>query len=131
LTDLLQATQDGVFAALNVPAVTALAPVFQHVPENTQPPFIVVGDIDAEPFGSKDGDLEQQTIEIEYVARGKGRRELLAMMNAGREALEGQPISANGADLSRPRWLNSSALGAEDGVTYAGVQQYEVIAQNE
>jgi hypothetical protein len=127
MIDLLTATQDAIYAALNVPAVTALAPVFQHVPEGTAPPYIVVADIDAEP--GEDKGSQAMTVDVVSVHRGKGRRPLLAMMHAVFEALEGQSIAAPGADLECPRWLGSETSPAEDGVTYGALQQFLVSAE--
>jgi hypothetical protein len=127
MTDLLTATQDAIYAALNVPAVTSLAPVFQHVPEGTKPPYIVVADIDAEPGQTKGS--QDMTIDVVSVHVGKGRRPLLAMMHAVFVALDGQPIAAPGAELEAPRWLGSETSPAEDGVTYGALQQFFVAAE--
>jgi hypothetical protein len=129
MIDLLVSTQDAAFAALSAAIPPELAAVYQHIPEGAQPPFIVVGDIEAEAFGGKDGGLEQHVLEINYVYRGKKRRDLLAMMHAGREALDGQSITADGASFGDPVWTSSATGAADDGVTYGGSQTYEIIVQ--
>jgi hypothetical protein len=43
MIDLLAATQDAFFTALKAALDPGIVPVFQHVPENTQPPFVMVG----------------------------------------------------------------------------------------
>ena len=129
MTDLLQATQDGVFALLNVPAVTSLAPVFTNVPKGTEPPFIEVGAIDAQDIGAKDSGLEQHAVEIDFQFRGPSRRPLFAMMHAARRALEGQTIAISGAVIEDPRWIASATDREEDGVTYHGIHRFELIAQ--
>ena len=129
MTDLLQATQDFVFALLNVPSVTVLAPVFTNVPPNTPPPFIEVGAIDAQAIGTKADELEQHSVEVEFQFRGSTRRPLLAMMSAARSAMEQGTASVSGADLEQPRWLASATDREEDGVTYHGIHRFELIAQ--
>jgi hypothetical protein len=127
MIDLITATQDAIYAALNVPAITSQWPVFQHVPEGTKPPYIVVADIDAEPGQTKGS--QDITVDIVSVHVGKGRRPLLAMMHAVFETLDGQPIVAAGAELEAPRWLGAETSPAEDGVTYGGLQQFSVAAE--
>lgn len=130
MTDLLRATQDGIFALLNIPAVTSLAPVFTNVPPNTQPPFIEVGAIDAQEIGPKGGSIEQHAVEVEFQHRGSSRLPLLAMMTAARTAIEGQVIDpVAGALLEDPRWLASATDREEDGVTYHGIHRFELFAQ--
>lgn len=129
MTDLLQATTDALFAALNVPAVTGLAPVFTSVPDNQQPPFIEIGAVDAEEIGAKGGGLEQHSAEIEFHHRGGSKRPLFAMMHAGRAAIEAAELEAVGAVLEQARWLASATDREADGVTYHGIHRFELIAQ--
>lgn len=129
MTDLLQATQDAIFDALNVAPVKALGPVYTNVPANTQPPFTEIGAIDAEAIGAKDAGLERHTVEVEFQWRGDTRRPLLAMMHAARTALEGKSLTSAGAVLERPRWLASATDRDDDGKTYHGIHRFELIAQ--
>lgn len=129
MTDLLQATADALFAAMNVEAVTSLAPVFTSVPENAKPPFIEIGAIDAEEIGTKGGGLEQHSAEIEFHHRGRSKRPLFAMMSAARAALEGADLSAPGASLGDLHWRASATDREDDGVTYHGIHRFELIAQ--
>jgi hypothetical protein len=129
MTDLLQATAEGVFAALDLPAVTSLAPVYTTVPKGAQPPYIEIGAIDAENDGPKDGGLENLSFEIEYHHRGPSRWPLLAMMHAARTALEAADIEATGAAFSDVRWLASATDREDDGVTHHGIHRFELHAQ--
>lgn len=127
MTDLLTATQDAVFAAVSA-GVTA-APVVVNVPENWQPPLVVIGSIEATNIGGKDGGLEQHAITLHYVYRGGQRRLLYAMMHEGRSALEAADLSAPGAEFGDAVWDSSSDQVAEDGVTYQGEQTFNIIVQ--
>lgn len=129
MVDLLQATQDALFAAMNVPAVTSLAPVFTNVPQNQKPPFILIGAIDAEDIGPKDRGLEQHSAEIEFQYRGPSKRPLFAMMHAARGAIEAAELAADGAELGEARWLASATDREDDGVTYHGIHRFELLAQ--
>jgi hypothetical protein len=129
MTDLTFAAQDATFDTLNVAAVTDLAQVLQHVPENTQPPVVVIGDITVVPIGGKDGGLDELTIEIITMFRGPKRSGLLAIQHAVRSTLEGAELSAAGALLSPPVFESSDDEILEDGITYLGTQRFSTIAQ--
>lgn len=128
--DLMQAAQAAVFGALKAGVDPSLSPVFQHVPENTQPPMIIVGAIDSENDGSKGEQVERMTIEVQAIFRGAKRSQLLAMLHAVRRALALNPLAADGVEFSEPHWLGASASeAASDGVTYAGIAHFEVFAE--
>lgn len=129
MSDLLTATQAAFFTALNVASVTSLAPVTQHVIEDTDPPLVIIGDVSFEPMGGKDGGLDRATVEIVTLYRGSKRTELFAIQSAVRSALDNQTISASGADFSKPVYVSSEVEELEDGVTYMGTQRFEVIVQ--
>lgn len=134
MDDLLEPAQDALFAALKPIEAMGGMPdglgVFQHVPEDTQPPMIVVGQLASENAEDK-GELgEEITAEIHYVYRGPSRAPLLAMMRAGRGVLQGQEISAAGALFETPRWIAAEASNAlADGVTYVGLQIFKFYAE--
>ena len=123
----MTATQDAVFARLVADIPPSMAAVHQHVPEGAEPDFVMVAGITAEPGDTKGS--ESHAVDIAYVYRGEDRRVLLGMMAAGRAALEGQPLSAAGAELEPAEWLSSEVEPPEDGVTYIGYQQYRVVAE--
>lgn len=52
------------------------ATVFQHVPDNTPPPVVILGDISFDNQGTKDGPLYLFNIVIVSVIRGHGRKAL-------------------------------------------------------
>ena len=58
------------------------------------------------------------------------RRVLLAMMAAGRAAIDNQVITGTGVNFTRPRIDKAEAGEAmPDGVTYVGIQTYEFYAE--
>lgn len=135
MIDLLQAAQDAAFAALKpieaLPGLPAGMQVFQHVPQDTQPPMIVLGMMTSDDAGEKGEQVEEITLEVQYVYRGPGRAPLLAMMHAGRTALDRQEISidGSGALLEYPRFVSAEAGDAiADGVTYVGLQVFKFYA---
>ena len=129
MTDILTATQNAFYAALNVTGVTSLGTLVQHVPEDSNPPLIIVGDISLEPLGGKDGGLDRAKVEIVTISRAPKRAILFAMQAAVRAALDGMPISATGATFSPPVQTASDGQLIEDGLTYIGTQQFETFVQ--
>lgn len=130
MSDLNYAVQKAVYDKLNVAAVTNIAPVYQHVPDDAQPPFVIIGEIIAEPAGGKGGGLDQVTIEIVSLRREPRRAALYELMAAVRDQLEGEQITAAGAVLSPPVFEVSDDDLLDDGVTYAGTQRFSLYAQS-
>lgn len=130
MIDLLTATQDAVFGALKNAIDPGIAAVFQHIPQDTQPPWVMVGAIDSENAGGKFEQEEKLTIEVQSVFRGAGRAPLLAIMHAVRVALDDQQLAGDSVTFSTVSWLSASVSDvAGDGVTYAGVSNFEVYAE--
>lgn len=135
--DLLTPAQDALFAALapiaqrdDLPAELAGLGIYQHLPEDTQPPYIMIGTLDAEDHASRDEQASTITAEIITAWRGNRRRELLWLMAAVRRSLNFQPISASGAIFTPPQIMRETASEAiADGVTYVGLSTFTFIAQ--
>ncbi len=127
--DAALAVQDAFYAALNVPAVTDLAPVMQHVPQDTEPPLVRIGKIDLEPAGGKDGGLDRATVEVLTDVRRPRRADLYALMSRVRTALDGVAVEAAGAAISTPEFESQSDDLLEDGQTYEGTQVFSCFVQ--
>ena len=127
--DLADAVQDAIFSALNVPALTALAPVRQHVRQGTEPPLVIVAEIDLSPEGGKDGGIDRATVTVLTYVREPRRAALLELMAKVRELLDGGDISAAGAVLSPPVLENQTGGLMEDGQTYEGTQTFGLFVQ--
>lgn len=136
MIDTASAVQKAIFAKLNgSAAVTNVAPVFQHVPEKDDSgddvdlPLVIIGNVSLEPIGGKDGGLDRATFEVITFVREPDQTALFALQSAVRNALEDQPVTADGALISNPVFQASDAELMEDGETYQGTQRFEVIAQ--
>ena len=133
--DLLTAAQDAVVAALQPIATASGMPsglyVGQHVVEDTQPPWIRVGQITSVPETQYlDEQLEKLTVEVQIVWRGEERRTLFAMMHAVRLALHNQAIGDGTVSFATPNFLKAEGGDAiADGVTYVGLSMFEFYAQ--
>lgn len=130
IVDIASASQTAVFEALNGrAALTALSEVFDHVPEGTQPPMTIVGNIEVENIGSKAEPIEQVTAEVITVYRGPGRDALLAIMHQQKLAIEAG-LSQAGVHFGPARRLMAASDGpAQDGITHAGLSIFTFTAE--
>lgn len=133
MINLLLATQTAVFKAMSEhTGLTALAPVYQHVPQDTQPPMTIVGKIESENIGGKGDQLERITVDIVTVYRGTGRAAMLDIMHQQRLAIEAGDLAFAGVEFGTAVFEGAGADGpARDGVTYAGIQSFTIDAQPE
>lgn len=129
MIDAATAVQLAFYTALNVPAVTDLAPVWQNPPEGTNPPVVVIGNVSLEPIGGKDGGLDRATVDVLTFIRQPDQTVLFALQAAVRDQLDGQPVSASGALLSDPVMNSSEIDMMDDGETYMGTQRFETFVQ--
>lgn len=106
-----------VFEALDVPAVTSLATVFQHVPENTQPPCVIIREVSFADEGGKGSPLFRATVKVEAYYRGTKGTEAAALADAVEAALQAGFSSASVvADI--PIVESEGGEQGEDGITY-------------
>jgi len=129
MPDVKLAVQDAIFTALNVPAVTDLAPLVQHVPEDWQPPLVIIADIVVEPYGLKNGGLDRTTVDVVTISREPSRRPLYTMQAAVRALLDGTTLVADGLVALKPVEDSSEDQLLDDGQTYQGTQRFTMFAQ--
>ena len=124
--DALSATEAAIFRALD--AGIAGATVFQHAPENTQPPVVIVGDIDkATPIGASDDPDRRIPLTIVVITEGEQRRPCTVLLGQVEKILSGARLAAGGFTI-RPCFDNSTAVLAEDGASYVGLCLFEILA---
>lgn len=129
MIDSKLAAQVGIFTALNVAELNSLARVFQHVPDDREPPLTIVGEMTARPIGGKGSQFDEIEFEVLTAFRANGREFMRPAMAKARELLEGQPLSAPGAAISPPEFLSDDDELLEDGVTYLGTQRFKLTVQ--
>lgn len=132
MIDLMSAVRAAVGKALKDGVPADLCPVYDDVPQNTQPPFVKVGAIDTENDETKGEQFERVTVEVIAVYRGDKRSVLLAMMHAARACIDRQVLPSDETiNILRARFTKGSAGDAwtGDGVTYAGIMNFEIWAE--
>lgn len=126
MTNAVSAVEAAAYTALS--AGVTLAPVHQHVPQDTPPPIVIVADMDAERLGTKEGDPDRSiTLSIVSVVEGKARKPLLDLQAQIESALDGLRVTPTGW-LLKFSFQNSDGALLEDGQTYVGTSRFNVLA---
>lgn len=130
--DLLSAASDGFFALLDAAigadeAIVTTNPPQLDPADKSERRFVIIGDIDVEDAGGKGEQLERISVQIIVVYRGRQRSALHALMHRVREALEGAVPAIAGVAFGSIDFVGaSSSPPARDGVTHAGIIEFEV-----
>lgn len=128
--DAEDAVEASAYEALNVPALTSLAGVYQHVPQDTAPPVVIIGDMDSDAdFSDKDGLDERITLTVTAVVTAEQRKPLRAIKKVVKQLLHERTESRGGWTLQFT-FLNADGvlLNAED---YVGNFRFSVLALSE
>ena len=126
--------QQAVYAALTGDAsVQALlgnpARVFDHVPQDSVFPYVVVGEVTSGPFDTKTEDGLDQTLTIHSWSRYRGLKETKEIMAAVTGALDQQALAVSGHDLVLLRLTFGATVLDPDGLTRHGVQRFRAVTQ--
>jgi len=123
MTDLVGAFEKAVYDRLCSKIRTAR--VFQHVPERQAPPVVIVGDVDWEDEGEKDGPLLRITVQIVSIVAGASRKPLSALQASVRDAIDRWTPAATGSVLFGELRVTSSSgqeVQGDHGPIYFGQQ---------
>lgn len=121
---------EAAYSLINVASVTDLAPVHQHVIEDTQPPVVIIGQISLEPIGGKDGGLYLATIPYITMYRGTKGTDAAAIMDAVEAAALNGTLVATGLHPTRIQTVRrDDPVQGEDGATYEGTITAEAMVQ--
>lgn len=128
MTDFASALETAVYTRLA--AQVTLATVYQHVPEDTPPPVVIIADFFPEQFGGKGDDSERIEFDIVQVIRGAARKPLHALQSEVKSALHlWKPADASGISIGEVQHLNSTAQLLPDGQNYYGSMRFLAFVQ--
>jgi len=123
MTDLVAAFEKAVFDRLC--ARVSDARVFQNVPERQAPPVVIVGDVDWEDEGEKDGPLLRITVQLVSIVSGPSRKPLNALQASVRDAIDRWTPTATTSVLFgelRVTTASGQEIQGEHGPVYFGQQ---------
>jgi hypothetical protein len=135
MIDMQSAVQSAFFDALFASTgVTDLADVWQNAPEDADlvaKGLVIIGLVQLDASDTKDGGLQRATVPIFTYVRKPNATQLYALNTAVRNALEGQAVTAPGADLGRPMFVSADPELMDDGETYWDKLFFDVFVQEE
>jgi hypothetical protein len=103
------------------------APVYQHVPEDTPPPVVIIGDIEAAPLGGKNDPDRLATLSVMTVTEAEERKSLLQIKGKAEAALDGAQAEHDGWTLSFA-FLGATAVLDAEGAGYVGESRFQILA---
>lgn len=123
----MDAIEAAVFDALTTAAIGI--PIYQHVPQDTPPPVIIIADMDADDsIATKgDDDDEQITLQILTTMQAEERKPVLVAQSKIKKALHEKMLLQPGWEI-RPLWQSHDAVLLPDGETYLGTSLFTVMA---
>ena len=126
--------QQAVYSALTGdPAVQGLlgnpARVFDHVPQGSAFPYLVIGEVSVTPFDTKTEAGLDQRLTIHTWSRYRGRKETKDIMAAVLAVLDGQSLAVSGHTLVLLGFEFATAVVDDDGLTRHGVQRFRALTQ--
>ncbi len=101
--------------------------VYDHVPQDSVFPYLVIGDTTTRDFDTKTEDGMEHTLTIHTWSRYRGLSETKAIMAATVDALEGQGLTVTGHRLTLLRFEFSATFLDPDGLTRHGVQRFRAL----
>ena len=126
---VLWEVQKAVFAILDGDGtLTAIGPIYDHVPTNTDPPYVVVGDgteVDWPRFGTAG---REATITVHSWSRAKGMKELISIIDRIATLMDGTVLSLTGWTALRADAQFSTVIREGDGTVRHGVQRFRIFA---
>jgi hypothetical protein len=104
--------------------------IFDHVPEQSDFPYVAIGDMELSPFDTKTEEAGVLTCTIHSWSRYRGMREVREIMAAIVENLDDSTPAVAGFDLISLRFLVSDTLLDPVGLTRHGVQKFRALIQS-
>jgi hypothetical protein len=126
--------QQAVYGALaGDPAIQGLlgdpARVFDHVPQGSAFPYLVIGESRAVPFDTKTEAGLDQRLTLHIWSRYRGLKQTKEIMAAAIDVLDGQTLAVSGQMLILLRFEFATTFVDDDGLTRHGVQRFRALTQ--
>ena len=105
------------------------ARVFDHVPQGSAFPYLVIGDSRAAPFDTKTEAGLDQRLTLHSWSRYRGLKQIKEIMAAVLDVLDGQTLAVSGHVLILLRFEFATTFVDDDGLTRHGVQRFRALTQ--
>lgn len=128
MSDASWEIQKAVYTALN----TALSvSVYDHVPQDTAPPFVAIGDDTIQDWSTKTFEGEENTITVHAWSRYEGRKETKQLLGQIKNALHLTTLSLTGFTNVLTHFDFEDTFPDADGLTYHGVIRFRLLTQKD
>ena len=118
--------QEEIQAAIYAKVYALGWPTFDHVPQETTFPYIVIGDDTSIPWDTDDSIGSETTCTIHVWSRHRGRKEVKEIMRTIYEALHRQELSIIGGALVECQAELEESFMDPDGLTRHGVIRFRL-----
>ena len=128
MADLQQALERILYERLS--ATVTLARVFEHVPEGTPPPVVILADFSVTNLGSKTSAFDRFEFDIVSLVKGAERKALNALQVEVRDALDQwRPAPPLGVEVSQVNFVSGDGYLLPDEAIYYGTQRFACFVQ--
>lgn len=124
---LLNDLQKAIFDALDT--AHASIEVFDDVPDQREPPYVIIGEMTEVPFDTDDSVGRECTMVIHSWSTYRGMKELKDMMDTNKAALHDVDLVVGAGKFILGLLESSQAMLDPDGLTRHGVQRFRFITQ--
>lgn len=101
--------------------------IFDHVPQDTDYPYVRIGNISVANMGTKTLDGNEYSIDIDVWSRYRGKKEISDAMERIYDLLHEATYSVSGANMVVSQVRSTTTLRENDGLTAHGVIFLSVI----
>lgn len=131
----LFAVQEAAYGALMADsALQALignpARLYDSVPPAALFPYVTLGDVVIQDFGTKDQTGFEQALVFHVWSRYRGRKEMKEIMQAIYAVLHRANLSVTGASFVNAQFQSAATSLDSDGLTLHGVMRFRVVVQH-
>lgn len=116
--------QAAIFAKLQT-----VGTVYDHVPQESAFPYIVIGDDTSTPWDTDDSTGSESTCTIHVWSRQRGRKEVKTIMQAIYDAMHRQELTITGGALVECAAEFQESFLDPDGITRHGVIRFRLITE--
>lgn len=129
--DSMLSLQKAVYEALSHDEQLAMlvTGVYDYVPQGSSLPYVSIGQLTAEEFGSHTTEGMNVLIQIDTWYRGTGRKGLRTIMGNVYRVLHKSALAVEGQHLIDIRFEFADTDLDPDGVTFHGVQRFRALTQ--
>mgnify|MGYP003639776546 FL=1 len=124
------ALQTAVFSKLSTDSnLTSVlkAKVFDDIPENTDYPYVQLGEDTAIDYGTKDQTGSEVSVNVDVWSRYRGSLEAKNIMDRVHTLLHDSSLSVTGSNFINMRFEFSDIIRDPDGITRHGVMRFRAI----